>query len=91
MSLENIVQGHGDVILRGEIDQAVRSNLNYLAAIQKIAKTAARRKNPLPVLEEATIEECGKSRVLLGGLVEELHKRNLSALYQEEMKTKSGE
>lgn len=91
MSLENIVQGHGDVILRGEIDQAVRSNLNYLAAIQKVAKTAARRKNPLPVLEEATIEECGKSRVLLGGLVEELHKRNLSALYQEEMKAKSGE
>lgn len=91
MSLENIVQGHGDVILRGEIDQAVRSNLNYLAAIQKVAKTAARRKNPLPVLEEATIEECGKSRVLLGGLVEELHKRNLNALYQEEMKAKSGE
>ena len=91
MSLENIVQGHGDVILRGEIDQAVRSNLNYLAAIQKAAKTAARRKNPLPVLEQATIEECGKNRVLLAGLVEDLHKRNLSALYQEEMKSKSGD
>lgn len=88
MSLENIVQGHGDVILRGEIDQAVRSNLNYLTAIQKVVKTAARRKNPLPVLEQATIEECGKNRVLLGGLVEELHKRNLSALYQQEMKSK---
>ncbi len=91
MSLENIVQGHGDVILRGEIDQAVRSNLNYLAAIQKVVKTAARRKNPLPVLEQATIEECGKSRVLLGGLVEELHKRNLTAVYQREMKAKLGD
>jgi len=88
MSLENIVQGHGDVILRGEIDQAVRSNLNYLAAIQKVAKTAARRKNPLPVLEQATIEECGKNRVILGGLVEELHKRNLAALYQLEKKAR---
>jgi cyclase len=85
MSLENIVQGHGDVILRGEIDQAVKNNLNYLAAIRKVARTAARRKDPQAVLEEATVEECGKSRVLLGGLVEELHRRNLSVLYKEEM------
>ena len=88
MSLENIVQGHGDVILRGEIDQAVKSNLNYLSAIQKVAKLAARRKDPMPVLEEATVEECGKSRVLLGGLVGELHQRNLTALYRREMLAK---
>ncbi len=85
MSLENIVQGHGDVILRGEIDQAVKSNLNYLAAIKKVARLAAKRKDPLTVLEEATVEECGKSRVLLGGLVEDLHKRNLTALYKQEL------
>lgn len=84
MSLENIVQGHGDVILRGEIDQAVKSNLNYLSVIQKVARTAAKRKDPMPVLEEATVEFCGKSRVLLGGLVQQLHQRNLSALYLKE-------
>lgn len=88
MSLENIVQGHGDVILRGEIDQAVKSNLNYLAAIQKVVKTAIRRKDPMPVLEEATVEACGKSRVLLGGLIQELHQQNLSALFQRELKEK---
>jgi len=88
MSLENIVQGHGDVILRGEIDQSVKNNLNYLTAIQKVAKLAAKRKDPMPVLEEATVEECGKSRVLLGGLVSELHQRNLTALYRREMHTK---
>jgi glyoxylase-like metal-dependent hydrolase (beta-lactamase superfamily II) len=82
MSLENIVQGHGEVILRGEIDQAVKSNLNYLAAIQKVVRTALRRKDPMPVLEEATIEACGKSRVLLGGLVQQLHERNLTALFR---------
>lgn len=85
MSLENIVQGHGDVILRGEIDQAVKNNLNYLAAIRKVARTAAKRKDPQEVLEEATVEECGKSRVLLGGLVEELHQRNLAFLYKQEV------
>ena len=30
MGLENIIQGHGDIILRGEIEAAVRENLNYL-------------------------------------------------------------
>lgn len=88
MSLENIVQGHGDVILRGEIDQAVKSNLNYLTAIQKVVRTALRRKDPIPVLEEATIESCGKSRVLLGGLVQQLHQRNLTALYRSELSEK---
>ena len=38
MGLENIVQGHGDIILRGEIDAAVKENLNYLAAIKKAVK-----------------------------------------------------
>jgi len=85
MSLENIVQGHGDVILRGEIEQAVKNNINYLAAIRKVARTAAKRKDPQEVLEEATVEECGKSRVLLGGLVEGLHQRNLAVLYKQEV------
>jgi len=29
------------------------------------------------------VEECGKSRVLIGGLAEELHRRNLRALYRQ--------
>lgn len=82
MGLENIVQGHGDVILRGEIDAAVKENLNYLSAIKKAVRTAARRKNPMDVLENVTIEECGKSRVYLGGLAQALHERNLQALLQ---------
>ena len=89
MSLENIVQGHGDVVLRGEIESAIKNNLDYLTTIQKVARKASRRKDPLPVLEQATVEECGKSRVLLGGLVEELHQRNLALLYKQEMEAKS--
>ncbi|MGD8403130.1 MAG: MBL fold metallo-hydrolase [Anaerolineales bacterium] len=80
MSLENIVQGHGDIILRGEIEMAVKENLNYISAIKKAVRTAARRKEPLDYLEEVDIESCGKSRVLLGGLAVQLHERNLRAL-----------
>lgn len=82
MSLENIVQGHGDIILRGEIDAAVKENLSYISSLRKAVRTALKRKSPLEYLDEVTIEECGKSRVHLGGLAEGLHRRNLRALYK---------
>ncbi|MDY6868721.1 MAG: MBL fold metallo-hydrolase [Chloroflexota bacterium] len=81
MGLENIIQGHGDIILRGEIEEKARENITYLKAIQKAVRTARRRKNPIEVLDSIGIEACGKSRVLLGGLASELHRRNLRALY----------
>jgi hypothetical protein len=37
----------------------------------------------MDLLDEVKVEECGKSRVLIGGLAEELHKRNLRALYRQ--------
>jgi glyoxylase-like metal-dependent hydrolase (beta-lactamase superfamily II) len=83
LGLENIIQGHGDIILRGEIDAAVKENINYLTNIKKAVKSAGKRKNVEEYLDEITIESCGKSRVHLGGLAETLHKRNLQALYQQ--------
>src|SRR5687767_349227 len=83
MGLENIVQGHGDIILRGEIDAAVRENLNYLSCIKKAVKAISRRKNAIELLDTIRIEDCGKSRVYLGGLAETLHQRNLRALLQQ--------
>jgi len=89
MVLENIIQGHGDIILRGEIDGAVKENLTYLTNIRKVAKTATRRRSPQEYLDKMEIEACGKSRVYLGGLVEELHRRNLRALYKQMQAEKS--
>lgn len=83
MGLENIIQGHGDVILRGEIEAAVKENLVYLSNIRKVAKIAARRREPQEFMDEHTIDACGKSRVHLGGLAVELHRNNLLFLYQQ--------
>ncbi len=83
MGLENIVQGHGDIILRGEIEEAVKSNLAYLTALRKAVRNAARRRNTQDALAAIDIESCGKSRVSLGGLAEELHRRNVRALYRQ--------
>lgn len=82
MGLENIVQGHGDIILRGEIEEAVKDNLAYLAAIRKAVRAAAKKRNPLEALAQIDIDSCGKSRILLGGLAEDLHKRNVRYLYK---------
>lgn len=83
MGLENIIQGHGDIILRGEIDAAMKENLAYLTNLKKIVKAALRRRNPEEALAGIAIEDCGKSRVHLGGLAEALHQRNLRALVQQ--------
>jgi cyclase len=83
MGLENIVQGHGDIILRGEIDAAVKENLNYLTAIKRAVRSIARKKNAEELLEGITLEDCGKSRVYLGGLARDLHQRNLHALLRQ--------
>lgn len=81
LGLENIVQGHGEVILRGEIDDAVKSNLKYLDAIRKKVQQAIRRKKPREWVKTIDIQECGKSRIPLAGQVVALHTANLLALY----------
>jgi cyclase len=83
MGLENVVQGHGDIVLRGEVELSIKDNLAYLSAIRRAVRKAARRKYPWDLLEDIGVEECGKSRVLIGGLAEDLHSRNLYALYEQ--------
>jgi hypothetical protein len=82
MKLENLVQGHGEVILRGEVPKAVRRNIDYLNEIRKHVRQASRRKDFMGYLEEVDVETCGKSRILIGGLAEQLHQHNLMALMQ---------
>mgnify|MGYP000598558166 CR=1 FL=1 len=82
MGLENVIQGHGDIILRGEIDDAVKSNILYLDQIQKAVAEALNQPDPISYLKKKDVESCSKSRIYLGGLAEELHQRNLRSLYQ---------
>ena len=83
MGLENVVQGHGVIGLRGQVEISIKDNLAYLSAIRRAVRKGARRKYPWDLLEDIGVEECGKSRVLIGGLAEDLHSRNLFALYEQ--------
>ena len=83
LGLENIIQGHGDIILRGEIEDAMRENINYLNALKEVGEKARIKRNPGEYLSSIHVEDCGKSRVYLGGLAENLHKRNLIWIYKQ--------
>ncbi|MBN2046717.1 MAG: MBL fold metallo-hydrolase [Anaerolineaceae bacterium] len=78
---ENIIQGHGDIILRGEVQEAVEKNLKYLNLIEQKVKNAISEGKRIEDLQEITVEDCGKSRIDLNGLAEQLHQSNLRFLY----------
>lgn len=81
LAIENLVQGHGEVILRGEVQDIVQVSLAYLDKIEsKVAKTIKRGKSR-ESLREIGIESCGLSRIPLNGLVQQIHTANLLELY----------
>lgn len=84
--LENIVQGHGEVLLRGEIRGAIASSLKYLDCVEGAVDRAIAGHMPLDSLLKTSIEQCGRSRIPLNGVVQQLHRANLYYLYQ----TKTG-
>lgn len=88
LGLENIVQGHGEVILRGEIDDAVRSNLRYLDNIRRKVERHIERGRSREEVLDIDIESCGKSRIPLSGLVARLHQHNLLWLFDRYSKVK---
>ena len=79
---ENIVQGHGDIILRGEVTEKLRSDLDYLNLL-KTAVGQALEEVQQDIDEAISLEDCGKSQVLLNGIVQQLHQLNVRALVKE--------
>lgn len=81
--LESVVQGHGEVLLRGEIPKSVDASLRYLDTIEEKVKRIIKAGKGREALDKITIDQCGRSRIPLNGLVQDLHRVNLYALYDE--------
>jgi cyclase len=81
LPIENLVQGHGEVILRGEVEVVVNASLKYLDAIEKKTARALKSGKGKEWLQTVSIESCGLSRIPLNGLVQQIHTANLMALY----------
>ncbi len=80
-NLENLVQGHGEVLLRGEIDETLDAKIHYLRCVDRLVREHIARGVPRTGLNDITVEDCGLSRIPLGGLVNRLHQANLLTLY----------
>jgi glyoxylase-like metal-dependent hydrolase (beta-lactamase superfamily II) len=82
-NLESIVQGHGEVLLRGEIPGALESSIRYLDILEQKVTEIIEKGKGREALEKLTIDRCGKSRIPLNGLVQDLHRANAYAIYDE--------
>jgi cyclase len=87
LPVENMVQGHGEVILRGEVKSMVDISLAYLDSIEKLVARALKKdrrggkREGWESLTRNSIESCGLSRIPLNGIVQQIHVANLLALY----------
>lgn len=82
-SYEHIIQGHGEIVLRGEIDAKIESDILYLTTLDSLVNEALSSASPEQMLTAVTIERCGKRRVELGGLADQLHQRNILMLIRQ--------
>lgn len=79
-SYDSIVQGHGEVILKGEVGEKIQGDIDYLDRLSEAVERAIRYPDWEKRLKAIDVETCGKSRILLNGLVEQLHQQNVAAL-----------
>ena len=77
---EHIVQGHGEVILRGEIEERLQEDIHYLKKLSLLVGQALVADDPARKLAQINIESCGKSRILLNGMAQQLHQQNIIKL-----------
>jgi cyclase len=88
LSIENMIQGHGEIILRGEVQEVVKISLGYLDVIEAEVDRALKKDKGKgkgegwKLLQRSSIESCGLSRIPLNGLVQQIHVANLLALYE---------
>jgi len=81
---EHILQGHGELILRGEVEERLQDDIIYLkklyAAVAKVLTTTTSDAELKRALTSIKVSACGKSHVLLNGDVEHLHQQNVFTL-----------
>lgn len=79
---ENIIQGYGEIVLRGEVHEKINGDINYLVNLKQAVENALSKHDTQSALNQIDIESCGISRVLLNGMVEQLHRQNVNHLAQ---------
>jgi len=80
---ETIVQGHGEVILRGEVDEVLTRYIRYIECVVKKAEEAVKAGKERKDLAKISLEACGLERVPFGLASHRLHAANLYSVYDQ--------
>ncbi len=81
-NLETIVQGHGDILLRGEVTPGIEESIQYLNDIEALVDRLMTEGATKAELLSNDIEKFGRNRIPLGGLVQNFHQANLLFLWE---------
>ena len=84
--LEDLVQGHGDVLLRGEVKTEIGIHLDYLDKVESHVDQVIAKGLGKEELLSLDVEACGISHIALEGLAPRLHRENLISLYSRKIK-----
>ncbi len=82
LNLEVIVQGHGDILLRGEITSSIETTIDYLTSIVDWAQETAARRGTWDDLSQKEIADFGVSTIPMGEMVTAIHRANLHHLWR---------
>lgn len=81
MRPDTIIQGHGEVILRGEVQTMMDLYIAYLECVRDYAERAVREGRARKELWDIPLEACGLERVPLGIASQQLHIANILSVY----------
>jgi cyclase len=78
-----VIQGHGEVILRGEVDTVMDRYIDYLTCVVEQARQTLEENEPRDTIWDIPLETCGLERVPLGIASHQLHVANILSVYDE--------
>ncbi len=81
MEPDTIIQGHGEVILRGEVKTMMDQYIRYLQCVKRQAQTILKKGRDRREIWDIPLEKCGLERVPLGIASHQLHVANILSVY----------
>lgn len=78
---DTLVQGHGEVILRGEVQSVLDRYIAYLESVREKAQQTLKKGHDRKEIWNIPLEDCGLERVPLGIASHQLHVANILSVY----------
>jgi glyoxylase-like metal-dependent hydrolase (beta-lactamase superfamily II) len=81
MGPDTVIQGHGEVILRGEVGTVMDEYIAYLECVREQAELILKKGRDRREIWDIPLERCGLERVPLGIASHQLHVANILSVY----------